>query len=154
MWQILRGRRFAGFKFRRQVPFQNFILDFVCFEKGLVIEVDGSQHANSSRDEARDALLASEGFETLRYWNNAVLGSPRLIQEDIWNRLKDFERNPSPGGGRGGGPPTTPHGGGEGNPPPLRPPAGLPTAHLPPPAVAPPPPPGGWGGLGSGGPGG
>jgi very-short-patch-repair endonuclease len=106
MWQILRGRRFAGFKFRRQVPFQNFILDFVCFEKGLVIEVDGSQHANSSRDEARDALLASEGFETLRYWNNAVLGSPRLIQEDIWNRLKDFERNPSPGASLRSAPPS------------------------------------------------
>jgi very-short-patch-repair endonuclease len=50
MWQLLRGRRLAAFKFRRQVPFQNYILDFVCFEKRLVIEIDGGQHTTSSSD--------------------------------------------------------------------------------------------------------
>jgi very-short-patch-repair endonuclease len=45
MWRLLRDRRLASVKFRRQVPFRNYILDFVCFEHRLVIEVDGSQHA-------------------------------------------------------------------------------------------------------------
>ena len=54
MWRLLRDRHLAVFKFRRQVPFQNFILDFVCFEKRIVIEIDGSQHASSERDAARE----------------------------------------------------------------------------------------------------
>jgi very-short-patch-repair endonuclease len=49
------------FKFRRQVPFQSYILDFVCFEKRLIIEIDGSQHASSERDQAREAALIAEG---------------------------------------------------------------------------------------------
>jgi very-short-patch-repair endonuclease len=63
MWRLLRDRRLALFKFRRQVPFQNFVLDFVCFEKRLIIEIDGSQHASSERDTARDAVLIAEVFE-------------------------------------------------------------------------------------------
>ena len=73
MWRLLRDRRFALFKFRRQAPFQNFILDFVCFEKRMIIEIDGSQHASSERDATRDAVLTSEGFRIERYWNNDVL---------------------------------------------------------------------------------
>jgi very-short-patch-repair endonuclease len=53
MWRLLRDRRLSQYKFRRQVPFQNFILDFVCFEKRVVIEIGGSQHASSKRDAAR-----------------------------------------------------------------------------------------------------
>jgi very-short-patch-repair endonuclease len=62
MWRLLRDRRLAQFKFRRQVPFQDFILDFVCFEKRLAVEIDGSQHAYSERDTAREAALLAEGF--------------------------------------------------------------------------------------------
>jgi len=62
VWRLLRDRRLALFKFRRQVPFQNFILDFVCFEKRIIIEIDGSQHALSKPDIARDAVLMAEGF--------------------------------------------------------------------------------------------
>ena len=61
MWRLLRDRQLAQFKFRRHAPFQKFILDFVCFEKRLVIESDGSQHA-----------LMAEGFRIARYWNNDV----------------------------------------------------------------------------------
>jgi very-short-patch-repair endonuclease len=50
MWRLLRDRRLEFVKFRRQVPFQSFILDFVCFEKRVIIEIDGSQHADSERD--------------------------------------------------------------------------------------------------------
>jgi very-short-patch-repair endonuclease len=79
----------ALFKFRRQVPFQSFILDFVCFEKRIIIEIDGSQHASSERDAARDAILAAEGFEIVRYWNNDVLQRPSSVLEDILVKLAE-----------------------------------------------------------------
>src|SRR5262245_15598325 len=63
MWRLLRDRRLAAFKFRRQVPVEGFIVDFVCFEKRLVIEIDGSQHAESKADHARDRILTAAGFE-------------------------------------------------------------------------------------------
>jgi very-short-patch-repair endonuclease len=84
MWRLLRDRQLARFKFRRQVPFQNFILDFVCFEKRFIIEIDGSQHASSARDEARAAVLVAEGFRIARYWNNDVLQQPSAVLEDIF----------------------------------------------------------------------
>jgi very-short-patch-repair endonuclease len=87
MWRLLRDRRLAQFKFRRQVPFQQFILDFVCFDQRLVIEIDGSQHASSERDTVRDALLVTEGFNVARYWNNDVLQRPTAVLEDILARL-------------------------------------------------------------------
>jgi very-short-patch-repair endonuclease len=90
MWRLLRDRQLAHFKFRRQVPFQNFILDFVCFDKRVVIEIDGGQHASSRRDDARDAALAAQGFRTLRYWNNDVLQTPVAILEDILAKLAEL----------------------------------------------------------------
>jgi very-short-patch-repair endonuclease len=89
MWRLLRDRRLAAFKFRRQVPFQNYILDFVCFEQRIVIEIDGSQYASSDRDVARDTALAAEGFRTVRYWNNDVLQRPRAVLEDILAKLAE-----------------------------------------------------------------
>src|SRR5258708_1925450 len=87
MWKLLRHRRLASFKFRRQVPFENFILDFVCFDQRLIIEVDGSQHASSERDAKRDATLMAAGFEIVRYWNNDVLQKPAAVLEDIFAKL-------------------------------------------------------------------
>jgi very-short-patch-repair endonuclease len=92
MWRLLRDRRLAQFKFRRQVPFQNFILDFVCFEKRLIVEIDGSQHADSGRDTAREAVLLAEGFRIARYWNNDVLQRPTAVLEDILARLVQDDR--------------------------------------------------------------
>ena len=89
MWRLLRDRRLAQFKFRRQVPFRKFILDFVCFEKRVVIEIDGSQHASSERDAARDSILMSEGFRIERYWNNDVLQQPSAVLEDIFAKLAE-----------------------------------------------------------------
>ena len=89
MWRLLRDRRLALFKFRRQVPFQNFILDFVCFDQRIVIEIDGSQHASSERDAARDAVLTSENFRVSRYWNNDVLQRPTEVLEDILAKLAE-----------------------------------------------------------------
>ena len=89
MWRLLRDRRLVRFKFRRQVPFQNFILDFVCFEQHFIVEIDGSQHAESKRDEARDAIFLAEGFRIARYWNNDVLQRPTGDLEDILAKLAE-----------------------------------------------------------------
>ena len=89
MWRLLRHRQLAHLKFRRQVPFRNYILDFACFDKRLVIEIDGSQHEASLRDTKRDQALATEGFRTLRYWNNDVLQKPSSVLEDILANLPD-----------------------------------------------------------------
>jgi very-short-patch-repair endonuclease len=89
MWRLLRDRRLARFKFRRQAPFQNFIIDFVCFEQRFIVEIDGSQHADSGRDLARDAILTAEGFRVVRYWNNDVLQQPSAVLEDILAKLAE-----------------------------------------------------------------
>jgi very-short-patch-repair endonuclease len=75
LWFALRDRRFAGFKFRRQVPIDRFIADFICFEARLVIEVDGGQHAGPLQDRSRDRWFAANGFRVVRFWNNEVLSN-------------------------------------------------------------------------------
>ena len=75
LWFALRDRRFAGFKFRRQVPIDRFVADFVCFEARLIIEVDGGQHAGSLQDRWRDRWFAANGFRVMRFWNNEVLSN-------------------------------------------------------------------------------
>jgi very-short-patch-repair endonuclease len=75
LWFALRDRRFSGFKFRRQVPINRFIADFICFEARLVVEVDGGQHADSVRDQQRDRWFAANGFRVVRFWNNEVLSN-------------------------------------------------------------------------------
>jgi very-short-patch-repair endonuclease len=75
LWSRLKRLRAEGFHIRRQAPFRGYYLDFVCFERRLVIEVDGGQHAEAAQadhDAARDAVLAREGFCVLRFWNSAV----------------------------------------------------------------------------------
>ena len=88
MWRVLRDRRLAQFKFRRQVPFRNFILDFVCFEERIIIEIDGGQHT-FERDGAREAVLTTEGFRIARYWNNDLLQRPLVVLEDVLARLAE-----------------------------------------------------------------
>jgi|SRR5579863_1994856 len=85
LWFSLRDRRFAGFKFRRQVPIGRFIADFVCFEGRLVIEVDGGQHADSIADQRRDRWFAANGFRVMRFWNNEVLSN----LEGVMTRLAE-----------------------------------------------------------------
>src|SRR5262249_49151437 len=67
LWFALRDRRFANFKFRRQVPVGPFIADFVCYTARVVVEVDGGQHADSSTDERRDRWFAANDFLVLRF---------------------------------------------------------------------------------------
>jgi very-short-patch-repair endonuclease len=72
LWQVLRAKQLGGFKFRRQVPLDGYILDFVCLEARLIVEVDGHQHAESERDARRDAWFRAQGFRVLRVWNGEV----------------------------------------------------------------------------------
>ena len=88
LWFLLRDRRLDGIKFRRQVPFGPYVLDFVCFERGLVVEVDGGQHAESESDVKRDAYLRAEGFRTVRYWNTDVLKNPDGVLTDLLAQLE------------------------------------------------------------------
>ena len=88
LWFALRNRRFAGFKFRRQVPIERFIADFVCFEARLVIEVDGGQHADSIRDQKRDRWFAANGFRVMRFWNNEVLSNLEGVMTLLAGALK------------------------------------------------------------------
>ena len=74
LWQALRRSQLEGLKFRRQVPLDGYILDFVCFEVRLIVEVDGGQHSESVRDIGRDRHLTAQGFRTLRFWNDEVEG--------------------------------------------------------------------------------
>ena len=74
LWNRLRARQMEGIKFRRQQPIENFIVDFVSFEKRIVVELDGGQHARDrDKDMQRDKFLEENGFEVLRFWNNDVL---------------------------------------------------------------------------------
>ena len=72
LWQALKDRRIEGFKFRRQVPLKGYILDFVCFEARLIVEVDGWQHAESAGDAVRDRVFRNDGFRIRRFWNEEV----------------------------------------------------------------------------------
>jgi very-short-patch-repair endonuclease len=74
MWRLLRSRQLGGYKFRRQEPIGRYIVDFVCFQPRLVVEIDGGQHADPTRyEEERTNFLEREGFRVQRFWNNEVL---------------------------------------------------------------------------------
>jgi very-short-patch-repair endonuclease len=93
LWQHLRSKQIEGFKFRRQEPIGEYIVDFVCFDSKVVIEVDGGQHAEEGADKERDRWLNKEGFKVLRFWNNEVLLNLRGVLEII---KKNCLKSPSP----------------------------------------------------------
>ena len=88
LWSILRNKRLAGYKFKRQVVLDFYIVDFVNFEHRLIVEADGSQHADNVGDDRRDAYLANENFRILRFWNNDILARPESVAGAIWNALQ------------------------------------------------------------------
>ena len=103
LWQILRAHRLAGYKFRRQVPIDFYIADFVCFAARLIIELDGGQHAESKNDATRDEFLRSQGFRVLRIWNNDLFTNEEGVGELILSALRLAPLpNPSPAGGERG----------------------------------------------------
>jgi very-short-patch-repair endonuclease len=95
LWQLLRSRQLSNIKFCRQVPVGPWIADVVCFDHMLIVEADGSQHADSRHDDIRDADLRRHGFHLLRFWNNDILVNPNGVLERI---LSETEKAPSPRG--------------------------------------------------------
>ena len=77
-------KQMEGLKFRRQQPIDNYIVDFVCFDNRIIIEVDGGQHADeNNKDRERDSYLQQFGFRVLRFWNNEVLQNTSEVLEII-----------------------------------------------------------------------
>lgn len=90
VWKHLRAKRFAGLKFRRQESIGNFIVDFVCYEKRIIIECDGGQHlAQTEKDISRDQWFSMQGYKVLRFWDNEVLKNTEAVLETIWNACSD-----------------------------------------------------------------
>ena len=94
LWSALRDRQLLGFKFVRQQPIGPYIADFACREADLIVELDGGQHAESTKDQRRTKALAQHGYQVIRFWNDDVLtnveGALQLIAEHL-------NKAPSPG---------------------------------------------------------
>jgi very-short-patch-repair endonuclease len=87
-WRRIRNRQLGGHKFRRQHSFPPYVVDFVCIEKRLVIELDSGQHASATEaDERRTKFLEQKGFSVVRFWNNEVLGNTEAVLERILELL-------------------------------------------------------------------
>jgi very-short-patch-repair endonuclease len=98
LWRVLRGERFAGYKFRRQHPFGVYTLDFYCAEARLVLETDGSGHGHPERrklDAERDAFLRSKGITVKRIWNSQLRREPEVVRQNLWLLLQ--KQAPHPG---------------------------------------------------------
>ena len=75
LWNLLRNRKFVNLKFKRQFPIYNYIVDFCCEEKKVVIEIDGGQHnseENIEQDIQRTKIINEEGYKVFRFWNNEI----------------------------------------------------------------------------------
>ena len=88
LWRHLRSRQMTDFKFRRQQVIEPYIVDFVCLERRLVVEIDGGQHAERQKEDARrTAFLESAGFHVIRFWNNEVLANLDGVMSAIQGAL-------------------------------------------------------------------
>ena len=90
LWHLLRGRRFCGFKFRRQYPICGYILDFYCYDAGLAVELDGGGHNDEEQclyDKERTKVLAAVNIRVVRFWNNEVLNSVEDVLEELYLHL-------------------------------------------------------------------
>ncbi len=101
-WRHLRQRQMGGHRFRRQHPFADYILDFVCLEARLVVEVDGGQHADQAgKDQMRSRFLERAGFRVLRFWNHEVLEELESVKEAIFLALQPHPHPNLPPEGEG-----------------------------------------------------
>jgi very-short-patch-repair endonuclease len=89
LWKHLRLKQLGGYRFRRQYPIGNYIVDFFCFEKSLVIEIDGGHHSEQGKyDQERTIWLKGRGYKVLRFWNNQIMQEMDAVLEVI---LKELE---------------------------------------------------------------
>ncbi len=97
LWYFLRAHRFNGYKFRRQHPIsKNYIADFICLEKKVIIELDGAQHGEQQEyDAKRTTVLEKEGYKVLRFWNNEVFQNIEMVLDNIWHALESTPSRPS-----------------------------------------------------------
>ena len=100
LWKYLRAHRMAGYKFRRQVVIEPYIVDFVCLEARLIVEADGGQHLEQVEgDLKRSVFLESLGYKVMRFWNHEILGDIHTVLERIHGSLIEAPSpQPSPGG--------------------------------------------------------
>jgi very-short-patch-repair endonuclease len=93
LWYFLRDRRFVRFKFVRQAPIGPYVVDFLCRESKLVIELDGGQHVESARDAVRDAYITEQGYRVVRFWNSDVFanreGVLTMILQELMGKLAE-----------------------------------------------------------------
>ena len=106
LWYRLRAHRFLGRKFKRQKPMGRYVVDFVCLEEKLIIELDGGQHSASVEyDHVRDSWLRGEGYTVLRFWNNELMNEMEGVLERIRQVFdsgsQTLSPSPSPTSGRG-----------------------------------------------------
>ena len=92
LWRLLRDRRFAEFKFRRQYPCGIYFLDFYCTSVKLAVELDGGEHGfpdQRAKDEKRNQFLAEQGIKVLRFWNHQVRGELVAVRFEIWHAVME-----------------------------------------------------------------
>jgi very-short-patch-repair endonuclease len=94
LWHHLRAKRLNGYKFRKQQPIGPYIADFLCAEQKIIIEADGSHHADNAHDQQRDSWLMDRGYRVLRFWNNDILLNIDQVKEAIYAALIDPSPNP------------------------------------------------------------
>ena len=102
LWRELRNRAFLGLKFRRQQPIDGYIADFCCFEKRLVIEIDGEIHQQEGQilyDRERDNHLIQQGFHVLRATNHQI----KEEMPEVLQKIRSVVSDPSPPAGEGRG---------------------------------------------------
>ncbi len=95
LWSRLRDRRLAGLKFRRQAPIDRYVVDFLCIDAKLVIELDGGQHS-AETDEERTRVIEACGFLVIRFWNNDVLTNLDGVLLRILDVLRREAPHPNP----------------------------------------------------------
>ncbi len=88
LWNIIR-KKGLGIKFRRQESIGKYIVDFVSYDKKLIIEIDGGQHNENKTDIIREKYLNNMGFKIIRYWNNEVINNIRGVLSDIEKHIKE-----------------------------------------------------------------
>ena len=97
LWRHLKNRQIQGFKFRRQHPLPPYIVDFVCLEAGLVVELDGGQHVERSAEDAqRTTRLNGMGFRVVRFWDDEVLKQTEAVLEEVLRQLEAPHPDPLP----------------------------------------------------------